>query len=270
MEFNPIDLRATILNMAYQGQSVHIGCAFSLVEVCAVLYRSILNLGDKTPLSKDRDYLVMSKGHGVMAQYACMRELGWISENEIQNYFGNGTFLKGLSEANVPGLEVSSGSLGHGLSVGVGLALGCLKKNDNRKIFCIVGDGEMNEGSIWEGILFASHFKLQNFFLIVDENSLQAMGPTKEVMDMGDIGKKLEAFGFTTLNAEGHNQKDLLEKFNQLLALNDGKPKAIVAKTVKGYGISFMANKNTWHYTRLTEETYKEALKELEGKRREK
>jgi transketolase len=265
MNFNPKNLRKTILEMAYKGQSVHIGCAFSLVEICAVLYRSILNLGDKTPRSIDRDYLVMSKGHGVMAQYACMRELGWLTDQDIKNYFGDGTVLKGLSESDIPGLEVSSGSLGHGLSIGVGLALGSLKKNEQRRVFCIVGDGEMNEGSIWEGILFASQFKLHNFFLIVDENSFQAMGTTQEIMNMGDIRKKLEVFGFTALNADGHNEKELLEKVTQLLLLNDDKPKAIVAKTVKGHGISFMANNNIWHYTRLTDETYKAAIKELEG-----
>jgi len=267
MQFNPVNLRKTILEMAFKGQSVHIGCAFSLVEICAVLYRSILNLGDKTPRALDRDYLVMSKGHGVMAQYACMRELDWLSEQDIHHYFGEGTELKGLAEYNVPGLEVSSGSLGHGLSVGVGLALGSLKKNENRRIFCIVGDGEMNEGSIWEGIIFASHFKLHNFFLIVDENSFQAMGSTKEVMDMGDIRLKLEAFGFTALNVDGHNEKDLLKAINQLLDTHDGKPKALVAKTVKGYGVSFMAANNIWHYTRLTNETYQAAINELERKK---
>ncbi len=267
MDFNPSKLRKTIIEMAHKGQSVHIGCAFSLVEICAVLYRSVLNLGDKTPRAKDRDYLVMSKGHGVMAQYACMHELGWLTEDDIQNYFGEGTELKGLSEFNVPGLEVSSGSLGHGLSVGVGLALASQKKKENRRVFCIVGDGEMNEGSIWEGILFASHFKLSNFFLIVDENRFQAMGPTEEVMDMGDISKKLESFGFNTLNADGHDESDLLSKINKLLEIKDNRPKAIVAKTVKGHGISFMKANNAWHYTRLTNETFEAAIKELEGKK---
>lgn len=267
MQFNPTTLRKTIIEMAHKGQSVHIGCAFSLVELCAVLYRSILNLGDKTPRAADRDYLVMSKGHGVMAQYACMKELGWLSDHDIQNYFGEGTELKGLSECNIPGLEVSSGSLGHGLSVAVGMALAILKKNEKRKVFCIVGDGEMNEGAIWEGIIFASHFKLDNFFLIVDENKFQAMGTTEEVMDMGDIRAKLESFGFNALDADGHDEKDLLNKFNQLLATKDNKPKAIVARTVKGHGISFMAGNNAWHYTRLDNETYEAAMKELEGKK---
>lgn len=263
MKFNPNNLRLTVLEMAYHGQSVHIGCAFSLVEIVAVLYRSILNLGDKTPRAADRDYLVLSKGHGVMAQYACMRELGWLDDHAIKGYFSEGSELKGLSECNVPGLEVSSGSLGHGLSVAVGMALGLKNKNSKQKVYCIAGDGEMNEGSMWEGIMFASHFKLDNFFLIVDENKYQAMGTTKEVLDMGSFKQKLEAFGFTTLDVDGHDEKDLLEKFNKLNSINDGKPKALVANTVKGKGVSFMHANNIWHYTRLTPETYKAAVAEL-------
>lgn len=261
--FDPIDLRLTILEMAYKGQSVHIGCAFSLVEITAVLYRSLLNLGDKSPRFKDRDYFVMSKGHGVMAQYACMKELGWLDDHCLQNYFAEGSELKGLSESNIPGLEVSSGSLGHGVSIGVGLALAAKKKKESRKIYCIAGDGEMNEGSIWEGILFASHFKLDNFILIVDENKYQAMGTTKEVMDMGSFKEKLDAFGFYTLEVDGHDEQDLLKKFKMLEDVKDGRPKALIASTVKGKGVSFMENNNIWHYTRLSDETYKAAVDEL-------
>lgn len=261
--FFPANLRQTVLDMAYKGQSVHIGCAFSLIEITAVLYRSIMNLGDRTPRAKDRDYLVLSKGHGVMAQYACMKELGWLDDSSIENYFAEGSELKGLSECNIPGLEVSSGSLGHGLSIGVGLALAAKKKKEDRKVFCIAGDGEMNEGSMWEGILFASHYKLDNFILIIDENKYQAMGTTKEVMDMGSFKAKLEAFGFTTLEVDGHDEIDLLEKFNELISIPDGKPKALVASTIKGKGVSFMEKNNAWHYTRLDAETYLKAVNEL-------
>ncbi len=174
MQFEPKKLRRTILEMAFHGQSVHVGCAFSLVEIFAVLYRSVLNLGDRTPRAKDRDYLVLSKGHGVMAQYACIHEMGWLSDHDVRHYFADGTELKGLSEYNIPGLEVSSGSLGHGLSVAVGMALASKLKKEDRRTFCIVGDGEMNEGSIWEGLLFASHFKLDNFMVIVDEIHLDS------------------------------------------------------------------------------------------------
>jgi len=263
MNFDPSQLRLTVLRMAYKGQSVHIGCAFSLIEIVAVLYRSVMNLGDGTPKAKDRDLLVLSKGHGVMAVYAAMKEMNWLSDHDIDNYFAEGSELKGLSESNVPGLEVSSGSLGHGLSVGVGLALAARLKNEKRKIYCIAGDGEMNEGSMWEGVMFASHFRLDNFVLIIDENKFQAMGTTKDVMDMGSFKNKLESFGFTTLEVDGHDQGALLKAFNKLNALNDGRPKALVASTVKGKGVSFMDGDNVWHYTRLTDEMYKAAVSEL-------
>src|SRR5437588_460603 len=166
--FEPRQLRRTVLQMAYAGSSVHIACAFSLIEILAVLYRSHLHLGSGGPRAHDRDYLVLSKGHGVMAQYACMRELGWLGEGDVRNYFGNGTCLKGLSDAHVPGLEVSSGSLGHGLSVGVGLALGAKRRRTGQRCFAVVRDGEANEGAIWEALLFAAHFELSNLLVVID------------------------------------------------------------------------------------------------------
>src|SRR5262249_10187734 len=144
--FEPHRLRQTVLRMSKAGSTVHIACAFSLIEILAVLYRSHLRLGGNGPGSPGRDYLVLSKGHGVMAQYACLRELGWLTEDDVLNYFGNGTVLKGLSDAHVPGLEVSSGSLGHGLSVGVGLALAAKRRRTGQRVYAIVGDGESNEG----------------------------------------------------------------------------------------------------------------------------
>ena len=256
-------LRRTILEMAYAGSTVHIACAFSIVDILAVLYRSHLNFGNGKPEDPLRDYLVLSKGHGVMAQYACMLELGWLTDTDIQNYFGDGTTLKGLSDAHVSGLEVSSGSLGHGLSVGVGLALGAKRNQTQQKCFAIVGDGELNEGAIWEALMFASHFKLDNLLVIVDVNGYQAMGSTQEVMDMGDITAKFIAFGFDTLEIDGHNEHLLDQTISKLINMRPGKPKAIVANTVKGKGISFMEADNRWHYTRLSPETYQQAIAEL-------
>lgn len=250
--------------MAYKGQSVHIGCSFSIIEIIVVLYRSVLNLGDGTPSSKDRDYLVLSKGHGVMALYACFKELAWLSDASLDSYLMDGTELKGLSESDVPGLEVSSGSLGHGLSVGVGLALGATLKKTNQKVFCIVGDGEMNEGSIWEGLMFAAHYKLNNFLLIVDKNEFQAMGKTEEVMCMNSLSDKIRAFGFSVVEVDGHDEKELLNVITQLINEDNLRPKAIVASTVKGKGVSFMEGNNIWHYTRLNEATYQASLLELE------
>jgi transketolase len=249
--------------MAYAGSTVHIACAFSLVEILAVLYRNHLALGSGGPESPDRDYLVLSKGHGVMAQYACLYELGWLTDADVRNYFGNGTILKGLADAHVPGLEVSSGSLGHGLSVGVGLALAAKMRGTRQKCFAIVGDGESNEGSIWEALLFARHFELSNLLVIVDANGFQAMGSTREVLDLGRIVDKFIAFGFETREVDGHDEAAFDAVVSELTALDVARPRAVVAHTVKGKGVSFMEADNRWHYTRLNQDTYRAALAEL-------
>jgi transketolase len=264
--FEPSKLRQTVLEMAYAGSTVHIACAFSIIEILAVLYRSHLNLGTGEPDSPDRDYLVLSKGHGVMAQYACMRELGWLTDTDIKNYFADGTKLKGLSDAHVPGLEVSSGSLGHGLSVGVGLALGAKIKQTNQRCFAIVGDGEINEGSIWEAVLFAAHFELSNLLVIVDENGHQAMGRTEEVMALGNIVDKFKSFGFDADEVDGHDQNALDKMMSDLMSKSSNQPKAIVAHTIKGKGVSFMEDDNRWHYTRLSPENYLKSTQELQSK----
>jgi len=255
--------------MAYAGSAVHIACAFSIVEILAVLYRSHLWLGDDGgPESDDRDYLVLSKGHGVMAQYACLRELGWITDNEINNYFGDGTRLKGLADAYVPGIEVTSGSLGHGLSVGVGLALAAKQTGSLQRCFAIVGDGEMNEGSIWEALLFAGHAELSNLMVIVDENGFQAMGMTKEVINLRVISDKLNAFGFETRDVDGHDEEQIDAVVAELWACKSVRPKAVVAHTKKGCGVSFLESNNMWHYKRLTEDTFLAAVAELKEHRR--
>jgi transketolase len=261
--FDPARLRRTILEMAFAGSTVHIPCAFSLVEILAVLYRSHLRLGDRTPRAAGRDYLVLSKGHGVMAQYACMRELGWLTDADLQRYFADGTPLKGLADAHVPGLEATSGSLGHGLSVGVGLALGAARQGTGQRCFAIVGDGEINEGACWEALLFAAHFRLSNLVVIIDANEFQAMGATKEVMDLGCLADKLLSFGFETREVDGHDEAALDAALTELVCHPSDWPRGLVAHTVKGKGVSFMERDNTWHYTRLTPETFARAVAEL-------
>lgn len=258
----PANLRKTILRMAYRGSTVHIACAFSLVEILAVLYRQHLKLGSG-PDDPLRDYLVLSKGHGVMAQYACLHELGWLDEKHLDNYCDEGTLLKGLSHTDVPGLEVNSGSLGHGLSVGAGLAYGALKKKTGQRVYAILGDGECNEGSIWETLLFSSQFKLSNLLVIVDANGFQAMGRTTEIMDLGDLEQKFLAFGFESCTVDGHNEAQLNEAITHLTQSDFPGPRAIIARTVKGKGVSFMEDINLWHYSRLNESTYQQALAEL-------
>jgi transketolase len=246
--------------MAYAGSTVHIGCAFSIVELLAVLYRNHLRYPGNDPRAADRDFLVLSKGHGVMAQYACMRELGWIDENAVRNYFSDGSKLKGLSDSRIPGLEVTSGSLGHGFSVGVGLALGARMRRASRKVYALVGDGELNEGPIWEGALFAAHHELNNFMVIVDENGFQAMGRTTEVLALDSIAAKFQSFGFETAAVDGHDEQEIDAAVRALWASASTAPKALIAKTVKGKGVQFMENDNRWHYTRLNSETYAQAL----------
>lgn len=265
LRFDPRQLRRTVLEMAYCGATVHIGCALSIVDILAVLYRNHLRYPGNKPDAEGRDYLVLSKGHGVMAQYACMRELGWLDDAAIRGYFSDGTDLKGLSDSRVPGLEVTSGSLGHGFSVGVGLALAAKRLGTGQKTFAIVGDGEINEGPIWEGALFAAHHRLRDFMIIVDENGFQAMGTTSEVLALDSLERKLGAFGFEAVSVDGHDEAALDAAIAALGRSASPAPKAIIARTVKGKGVAFMENDNRWHYTRLTEDTYRQALACLDG-----
>jgi transketolase len=248
--------------MAYKGQSVHVACAFSIVEICAVLHARFLDLGPQPPQAADRDYLVLSKGHGVMALYACFRELGWLDDGHLDAYFRDGTSLRGLCEADVPGCEVTSGSLGHGLPIATGIALGLKRLRSHHRVFCIVGDGEMNEGPMWESLLFASHHRLDNLTVIVDANQFQAMGRTEEVLGLEPLPAKFEAFGFTVRECDGHDL-GLLETSIASLLQATGRPTALVARTLKGHGVSFMAGDNRWHYTRLSDDTYARAIAEL-------
>lgn len=249
--------------MAYAGSTVHIGCAFSIIELVAVLHRQFLRYPQNDPMAANRDYFVLSKGHGVMAQYACMRARSWLSQQSLDQYFSDGTDLKGLSDSRVPGLEVTSGSLGHGFSVGVGLALAAAKKKTGQRTFILVGDGEINEGPIWEGAMFAAHHQLRDLILIVDVNGFQAMGTTDEVLALGNISQKLTAFGFECEDVDGHDERAIEAKLAALIASESSQPKALVAKTTKGRGVSFMENDNQWHYSRLSSDQFDQAIAEV-------
>ncbi len=260
---NSAKLRRSVLDMAYAGSTVHIGCAFSIIELLAVLHRSFLRYPENNPQSDLRDYMILSKGHGVMAQYACMHARGWLEQEQLDSYFSDGTSLKGLSDSRVPGLEVTSGSLGHGFSVGVGMALAAKLKISNQRTFIMVGDGEINEGPIWEGAMFAAHHGLKDLVLIVDVNGFQAMGQTDDILSLGDIAEKFTAFGFECLHVDGHNEQAIEQSINSLINSHLNKPKALIAKTVKGKGVSFMENNNEWHYSRLTEVLFSQAVREV-------
>ena len=258
------ELRKTILSMAFHGNAVHIGCSFSLVEILAVLYESFLKINWDDIADPDRDILAMSKGHGIMALYACQYKFGWISRQQLEGYFGSENQLKGLSSSKNYAVEVSGGSLGHGFPVTVGMALAAKLKKKNNQFYCIAGDGEMNEGSMWESLMFATHQNLDNLVLIVDSNKFQAMGSTKDVLNMDNLNNKLSAFGFQTNECNGHDRAELKKSLSIFQNSKNGQPKALIANTLKVKGVSFMENNNAWHYSRLNNELFKEALKELD------
>lgn len=259
----PTDYRKTILKMAYSAQSVHIGCSFSLVEIVHTIYSKFVDLNKLKELHPDRDYVCLSKGHGVMAVYAALNDVGLVNDTEIQNYFKDGTNLTGLSDAHVDGIEVSGGSLGLGVTVATGIALSKKLSQAKSKVFCIVGDGEINEGCTWESFMIAAHQKLSNLIIVVDANSFQAMGKCHSVLNMEPFKDKFSAFNFETLECDGHNVTELTHSFEKLVHSTDPRPKVLIARTVKGKGVSFMEDDNIWHYTRLNAETYEKALKEL-------
>jgi transketolase len=250
-------VRIKILSMAYKASAVHIGCAFSIVEILVVLYRTFVKPPYNSSLTYERDYLILSKGHGVMAQYACLNELGIISDQSI------GSTLMGLSDSRVDGIEVTSGSLGHGLPIAVGIAFGLKLQKIKRNVYVIVGDGELNEGSMWEGFLFAAHHKLDNLVVIVDRNNLQAMGNTEDVIKLGKLKEKFRSFDFEALEVDGHIELEIEASIKKLIVSASEMPKVLIANTIKGKGVSFMENKNEWHYSRLNESSYQVALSEI-------
>lgn len=255
MTLDPRAIRRDVLRMARAGNAVHIACAFSNVEILLAIHAR-MNLSD--PRDPGRDRLVLSKGHGVMAWYAVLHARGWLAPDALDRYFADGTALKGLCDAHVPGCEVSSGSLGHGLSVAVGMALGARRLGASWRTYAVVGDGELDEGACWEALAFAGHHRLANLHVIVDDNGWQAMGRKQEVLDLTALPARLAAFGFEVRVVDGHD----LVALDAALAPAQG-PVAIVARTVKGKGVSFMEDDNRWHYTRLDADTFAAAMAEL-------
>lgn len=260
---DPSRVRRNILRMAFAGNSVHLGSSLSLVEIVSTLYQDILRLNPDDRKDPFRDILALSKGHGVMALYGCFRELGWLTDVQLDGYFSPNNKLKGLSSVHVPGVEVSGGSLGHGITVAVGLALAARIVKSPRRVFAIVGDGEINEGSAWEAFMMAAHHRLDNLTVIVDVNGFQAMGQTKTVLSMVDYRSKFEAFSFYAIEVDGHDVVALRQAFSTTKEVAEGKPVVVLARTVKGKGISFMEGNNDWHYLRLDQQSYEQALVEV-------
>jgi transketolase len=256
------DMRFNILERAYEAGSngAHIAPALSMVEIMATLYLGVMkyNVGD--PLNQERDRFILSKGHGALAYYAALYEAGMISESEFLSYEQNGGLFPGQPNKNHDiGIEYSSGSLGMGLSYGIGLALSADCKRRDFQVYVLLGDGELNEGAVWESAMFAGFHHLSRVTAIIDRNQMQSDGRTEDIMEL-DIEPMWHACGWEVINADGHSIESLLDAFN---TERTDKPRAIIAHTVKGKGVSFMENSKDWHHNILSQEQYDNAVLEL-------
>ncbi|MDD4202123.1 MAG: transketolase [Candidatus Omnitrophica bacterium] len=259
-----IALRKDILKMLYLAGSGHPGGSLSLVEIMTCLFYYEINYKAKEPKWEKRDKVILSKGHGCPALYAILSDRGYFKREELWTLRQLGSKLQGHPSIDCPGVEISSGSLGQGLSISNGMALANKMDKNEARVYCIIGDGEMNEGQIWEGAMTASHYSLENVCLIVDHNKLQIDGPCCDIKDMEILSEKLQSFGFEVIQADGHDFSSLIEAFNKARTIKN-KPQAIIANTIKGAGISFMENKVEWHGVAPNKEQYEKGIEELEA-----
>lgn len=254
------DIRVGIIERTYLAgkNCAHVGGSLSAVEILAVLYHKILKRPQEIEL---RDRFIMSKGHSSLALYCTLESLGLLSKEEVDTFEQNGSHYTAHAKKDVvKGIEFSGGSLGLGTSYAVGVAHALKMKGNPAMVYVLLGDGECNEGIVWEAMMYAKHQNLDNLTVIVDHNHLQADGPIETVLNTDSLAEKFKAFGFSTQIVEGHNVDKLLNAFN---TLTEGKPNAIIAETVKGKGVSFMENKTNWHFASLPENRYKKAITEL-------
>jgi len=228
-----------------------------------VLYFNQMNVDEKKPDTKERDRFVLSKGHCSPALYSVLAQKGFFDEKELKTFRNIESNLQGHPDMNkVPGVDMTSGSLGQGLSVANGMALAAKLDNSKARIYCLLGDGEIQEGQVWEAAMSSAHYKLDNLCIIVDNNNLQIDGKVNEVMSIYPIDEKFKSFGFEAINIDGHSMTDIINAFEKAKTVK-GKPTAIIAKTIKGKGVSFMQDNPKWHGTAPNEEEYKIAINEL-------
>ena len=255
-------IRVHAIKMVHHAHASHIGGILSCADIVAVLYSDVANVFPDDPQNCNRDRIVLSKGHNGVAIYSALAECGFFDVDKLKTYGDDGSiFSCHISHKHVPGVEISTGSLGQGVGVACGMALNGKLKQKNYKVYAIVGDGECNEGSVWEMALFAAHNRLDNFTIIIDRNHMQAMGKCTDVLNTEPFSDKWTAFGWQVENVEDGNNHDQLR--SAFLKPTYGKPKVIIANTIKGKGISFMENKLLWHYRDPQGEDYINALKEL-------
>lgn len=255
-------IRLHAVKMVNKGGSSHIASVLSIADILAVLYGTVMNYRSDDPAWSKRDKFILSKGHAGAGVYAVLAESGFFATELLDEHYQNGSVFSGhVSHRGVPGVELSTGSLGHGLPVGTGMALASKIDEKNNKIYVLMSDGELGEGSNWEAMLFAAHHKLNNMVAIIDRNNLQSMKTTEETLALEPLIDKFNAFGWFVSCVDGHDHQQLLSA----LKINNDKPHIIIAKTIKGKGVSYMENQVAWHYKTPADGLFKQAIRELEA-----
>ena len=250
--------------MTSRAKSSHVGSGLSIADILAVLYGSFLNINPKDPSAKDRDRFILSKGHAGAAVYATLAEVGFFDKKLLKDHYSNGSIFSGhVSHKGVPGVELSTGSLGHGLNVGAGMAMAGKLRGANYKTCVLLSDGECDEGSNWEAILFSAHHKLNNLIAIVDYNKIQSLDSVSNTLELEPFSDKWQAFGWNVIESDGHDHDSLRNSFN-LATEQTNRPSVVICHTTKGKGVSFMENSVLWHYRSPQDEEYEAAKKELE------
>ena len=253
-------VRIHAVKMVNKGGSSHIGSVLSIVDILAVLYGRVMQYRSNEPKWVNRDRFILSKGHAGAGVYAVLAECGFFNIAELDKHYQDGSIFSGhVSHKGVPGVELSTGSLGHGLPVASGMALAAKIDKKSHKIFVVMSDGELDEGSNWEAFMFAAHHGLNNLTAVIDRNKLQSMKTTEETLSLEPLRDKLIAFGWNVIEVDGHNHDELFSAIDS----DTKKPKVIIANTIKGKGVSFMENEIAWHYRTPSGELFDQAMKEL-------
>jgi len=256
------EIRKKAVEMVYHANASHIGGALSMTDILAVLYTDILKFDAENPKNPDRDRFILSKGHCCTGLYAVLAIKGFFPVEELKEYGKDGSRLTSHISHHVPGIEISAGSLGHGFPIACGLSIAAKRKSQNHKIYCLMGDGEMDEGSNWEAFLFGAHHHLDNLCVIIDYNKLQGLGNTNDVLNLEPLKMKLSAFNWECLEIDGHDHNEIKNAF--LHFLKNPKPTVIIANTIKGKGVNFMENQLLWHYRSPKIDELNEAITEIE------
>lgn len=257
------EIRKGIIEQVYDAASGHPGGSLSIADILTVLYFNELEIDEKNPKWEDRDRMVLSKGHCSPALYSCLANRGFFDTKELKSFRNIDSNLQGHPDMNkVPGVDMTTGSLGQGISVATGMAIAGKLDKKGYRVYCVLGDGEIEEGQVWEAAMSANKYKLDNLCVIVDNNNLQIDGTIEEVMSSYPIDEKFRSFGFQVIKIDGHDIDEIIKAFEVARQIK-GKPTCIIAKTVKGKGVSFMENQVGWHGKAPNEEEYKQAMKEL-------